>query len=186
MEMRKFSNFHSVPSSPVTEPVRISEFLNKTLIPTPVLETTKWVLGAPTPIQEDLMSPNTEAINLIAGFASGHVTIDGNDLKHVPSISKSLSEVWEIPNKWVSVDSSTIGARKAVIVQKEPCKNVSSQIAQKEPCTRVPDSEIKLSNVIPGSPVFLPYKRITPKGKGKGMKYISIGGNPTTLDSDMA
>ena len=32
----------------------------------------------------------------------------------------------------------------------------------------------------------MPYKRITPKGKGKGRKYISIGSNPTTLDSDMA
>ena len=32
----------------------------------------------------------------------------------------------------------------------------------------------------------MPYKRITPKGKGKGTKYISIGSNPTTLDSDMA
>ena len=60
------------------------------------------------------------------------------------------------------------------------------QIAQKEPHTRVPDSEIKLSNIILGSPAFVPYKRITPKGKGKGMKYMSIGSNPTTLDSDMA
>ena len=186
METRKFLNFCSVPSLPVTEPVQISEFLNKTPIPNPALETTKWVPGAPTPIQEGLMSPNTEVINLIAGFASGHVTIDSNDLKHVPSISKSLSEVWETPNKQVPVDSSTIGAEKMVIAQKEPCKNVSRQIAQKEPRTRVPDSEIKLSNIILGSPAFVPYKRITPKGKGKGMKYISIGSNPTTLDSDMA
>ena len=132
------------------------------------------------------MSPNTEAINLIAGFASGHITIDGNDLKHVPSISKSLSKVWETPNRWVSVDSSTIGAGKMVMAQKEPCKNISRQIAQKELCTRVPDLEIKLSNIILGSPVFLPYKRITPKGKGKDMKCISIGSNPMTLDSDMA
>ena len=186
MEMRKLLNFCSVPSSPVTKPVRISEFLNKTPIPNPALEATKWVSGVPTQIQEGLMSPNTEAINLIAGFANGHITIDGNDLKHVPSISKSLSEVWETPNKWVPVDSSTTGARKTVIVQKKPRKNVSRQIAQKEPRTRIPDSEIKLSNIIPGSPVFLPYKRSTPKGKGKGTKHISIGSNPTTLDSDMA
>ena len=185
METRKFLNFCSVPCSPVTEPVQISEFLNKTPIPTLALEATKWVPGVPTPVQESLMSPNTEAINLIAGFASGHITIDSSDLKHVPSISKSLSEVWETPNKWVPVDSSTIGAGKMVIAEKELHKNVSEQIAQKEPHTRVPDSEIKLSNIIPGSPVFLPYKRITPKGKGKGTKYISIGSNPTTLDLDM-
>ena len=99
MEARKFLNSSSVPNSPVAEPVHISEFLNKTPIPNPVLEATKWVQGAPTPIQEGLMSPNTEAINLIAGFASGHVTIDSNDLRHIPSISKSLSEVWGTPNK---------------------------------------------------------------------------------------
>ena len=39
------------------------------------------------------LGANTEAINLIAGFASGHITIDGNDLRHIPSISKSLNEV---------------------------------------------------------------------------------------------
>ena len=99
METGKCLNFRSVPSSPVTEPVQIAEFLNKMPIPNPVLEATKWVQGVPTPIQEGLMSHNTEAINLIAGFASGHVTIDGNDLRHIPSISKSLSEVWETPNK---------------------------------------------------------------------------------------
>ena len=77
------------------------------------------------------------------------------------------------------------GAKMAVIAHKEPHKNISKQIAQKEPCTRVPDSEIKLSNIILGSPAFVPYKRITPKGKGKGMKCINIGSNPTTLDSDM-
>ena len=76
METRKFLNSHSVPSSPVTEPFQILEFLNKTPIPNPILKTTKWVQGVPTPIQEGLMSPNTEAINLIAGFVSGHVTID--------------------------------------------------------------------------------------------------------------
>ena len=122
---------------------------------------------------------------MIAGFASGHVTIEGDDLKHIPPISKSLSEAWETSNKWVLVDSGTIGAEKMIIVQKEPHKNVSRQVAQKDPCTRVPVSKIQLSNIIPGSPAFVPYIRITPKGKGKSMKYISIGSNPTTLESDM-
>ena len=158
MKMRKCLNFCSVLCSPVTEPVQISEFLNKTPIPNPALEAAKWVLGAPTPIQEGLTSPNTEAINLIAGFASGHITVDGNNLKHIPSISKSLSEVWETPSKWASVDSGAIGPKKAVIAHKELHKNALRQIAQKEPCTRVLDSEIKLSNVILGSPAFVPYK----------------------------
>ena len=112
-------------------PNLFSEFLNKTPIPNPALEAAKWVLGAPTPIQEGLMSPNTEAINLIAGFASGHITIDGNDLKHISSISKCLSEVWETPEKWVPVDSGTIGAGKMVIAQKEPCKMSLGKLLKK-------------------------------------------------------
>ena len=180
METRKFLNFHSVPSSPVTK------FLNKTPIPNPILKTTKWVQGATTPIQEGLMSPNMETINFIAGFASGHVTIEGNDLKHIPSMSRCLSEVWEAPNKQITVRGGALRAKKTTIAHKEPCKNISKQIAQKEPCSRVPDSEIKLSNIIPGSPAFVPYKRITSIGKGKGMNYINIDSNPTTLDSDMA
>ena len=44
------------------------------------------------------MSPNTQAINLLASFASGHVTVDGEELKHLPtipglSISQTLDEV---------------------------------------------------------------------------------------------
>ena len=81
---------------------------------------------------------------------------------------------------------NTTWAKKAVITHKELHQGVSRVIAQKEPRTSVLDSEIKLSNIIPGSPAFVPYKGITLKGKGKGMKYISIGSNPTTLDSDIA
>ena len=43
---------HSVPSSPVVKNVQIKSFLHKTLIPSIEKETTKWVQGAPTPIQE--------------------------------------------------------------------------------------------------------------------------------------
>ena len=118
-----------------------------------------------------------EAINLTVGFASGHVTIEYN---------RSLSEVWEIPNKQITVSGGALRAKKATIAHKEPRKNISKQIAQKEPHTRVLDSEIKLSNIIPGSPAFVPYKRIISKGKGKGTKYINIDSNPTTIDSDMA
>ena len=182
----KFLNSRSVPNSPVTEPVHVSEFLNKTPIPNPVLKTTKWVQGAPTPIQKGLMSPNTETINLIAGFASEHVTMEGDDLKHIPSISKSLREIWETPKSKNIFSGGTLGTKKATIAQKEPHKNVSKQIAQKEPHTRVPDSEIKLSNIIPGSPAFVPYRRVTPKGKGKGRKNIQIGENSEIFDSEIA
>ena len=55
-------------------------------------------------------------------------------------------------------------------------------MAEKESCTKIPDSEIKLEDIIPGSPVFVPYKHTTPKGKGKGIKDIKI--NMTSENSD--
>ena len=71
------------------------------------------------------MSPNSQAINLIAGFASGHVKVDGDELKHIPtihepSISQALEEVWEAQRKMKSITGSAIHTKKAKIAQKEP------------------------------------------------------------------
>ena len=60
-------------------------------------------------------------------------------------------------------------------------------MAEKEPHKKIPDSEIRLENIILGSPTFVPYKCIKPKGKGKGVKDIKINkisiNNP---DSELA
>ena len=40
----------------------------------------------PTPIQDGVMSPNSQAINLIAGLASGHVKVDWDEFKYLPTI----------------------------------------------------------------------------------------------------
>ena len=50
----------SVPSSPVVKNVQIKPFLHKTPIPSIKKETTKWVQGAPTPIQEGQLTPVSE------------------------------------------------------------------------------------------------------------------------------
>ena len=48
------------------------------------------------------------------------------------------------------------------------------------------DSEIRPENIIPGSPLFIPYKQEKPKGKGKHVKNIKINAvSVTTSDSDM-
>ena len=60
-------------------------------------------------------------------------------------------------------------------------------MAEKEPCTKISDSEIRLENIILGSPIFVPYKRIEPKGKGKGVKDIKINKiSINNSDSEMA
>ena len=89
----------SVPSSSIVKNVQIKPFLHKTPIPSIKKETTKWVKGVPTPIQEGQLTPNTEALNLLAGFASGEVVMEGDELKHLPSISKSLETIWDMPKR---------------------------------------------------------------------------------------
>ena len=70
---------------------------------------------------------------------------------------------------------------------KLPKKSHEKQLAEKKPHTKIPDSEIKLENIIPGSPTFVRYKHIKPKGKRKGVKDIKINdASVKTFDSDMA
>ena len=90
--------------------------------------TTNWVQGAPTPIQEGQLNPNTEALNLLVGFAFGELVIEGDELKHIHSISESLERIWDMPKRKNTYGSAN-RRKKANIAQKEPCKNISKQLA---------------------------------------------------------
>ena len=67
-------------------------------------------------------------------------------------------------------------SKKAKIAQKEPRKTIAKQLAEQKPRTKIPDSEIRVENIMSGSPLFIPYHHIKPKvtGKGKGIKNIKI------------
>ena len=59
----------------------------------------------------------SQAINLIAGFASGHVKVDWDELKHIPtihepSISQAFEEAWEMQIKRNSITSSALCTKK--------------------------------------------------------------------------
>ena len=123
---------HSVPNSPVVEHVRIKPFLQKTPIPSVEKVTSKWVQGAPTPIQEGQLTPLSEALNLLVGFSSGKVIMEGEELKHIPSISKSLDSIWVTPKR-KNIDGRANRTKKAKIAQKEPCPNISKQLAIQKP-----------------------------------------------------
>ena len=162
---------HSVPSSPVVKNVQIQSFLHRTPIPSTDKETTKRVKGAPTPIQEGQLTPISEALNLLVGFSSGEVVMEGEELKHIRSISESLESIWDTPNR-KNIDGRAIRTKKSKIVQKEPHKHISKQLAISKPRTKIPDSEIQIENIIQDSPSFVPYKVEIPKDKdrGKGVK----------------
>ena len=82
----KFNISHPVPCSPVVKNVSKPNFLSKT--PVPKVTEVKWVQGAPTPVACGSMSPNEQVMTLLAGFASGSVKMDGDSLKHLPTVPK--------------------------------------------------------------------------------------------------
>ena len=138
--------------------------------------------GAPTPIQEGQLTPITEALNLLVGFSTGEVVIEGENVKHLPSISKSLNSIWNTPKR-KNTDGSVNRTKKAKIAQKEPHKNISKDLAIQHPHPKIPDSEIKLENIVQGSPSFVPHSVKSYKGKGKGVKNIKL--NDSGFASEM-
>ena len=148
----------SVSCSPITANVHVEPFLHKTPIPSTQGRTLEWIKGAPTPIQEGQLTPNSKALTLLTGFATGEISMEGEQLKHLPSISESLETLWETPKKKKNIYGSSNCTKKAKIAQKEPQKNISKQLAKENPHTKIPDSEIKIENIIQGSPVYIPYK----------------------------
>ena len=152
---KRSSISHSVPCSPVVKNVTKSSFLSQT--PIPKIVNKVWVEGAPTPIATESLSPNEETVALSAGFASSRVTMEGESIKHLSAtpdkmISQTLSEVWGTPKQ----KSKPVVRPK--IAKKEPKKTTACQLAEEKPCTKIPDSEIRPKNIIPGSPLFIPFK----------------------------
>ena len=172
MADKKRKVVHSVPSSLVDS---IKLFLSKTPIPTlkRIAKSPEFVKGVPTPVQEGQMTPNTEALSLLTGFATGQVTMKGDEVQHIPSISQSLGTIWETPKRKVT-DGSANRTKKAKVAKKEPRKNISKQMAEANPRTKIPDSKIRIENIIQGSPSFVPreIKVKTPGGQERVQKKL--------------
>ena len=91
-----------------------------------------------------------------------------------------------ILQKEKNTDGSANQTKKAKIAHKKPCKNISKQLATLKPHTKVPNSEIKIDNIIQDSPSSVHYEinALPRKGKGKGSKNIKI--NVAGFASEMA
>ena len=70
------------------------------------------------------------------------------------------------------------------MTQKEPQKNISKDLAIQHPRTKIPDSEIKLENIVQDSPSSVPHSVKNPRGKGKSVKNIKL--NDSGFASKMA
>ena len=94
---------NSVPNTPVTKRKDDKNFLQNT--PIPKVKSPKWKEGIPTPVQEGVISPNQQVIQLMTGFASGHIKMAGDRIEHLltvlemQSIDGSLRELpWDSPS----------------------------------------------------------------------------------------
>ena len=85
----------------------------------------------------------SEALKLLVGFSTGEVMMEGENMKHLPTISESLNTIWETPKR-KNIDGSANRTKKAKIAQKEPRKGLATQHSH----TKVPNSEIKLKNIV--------------------------------------
>ena len=72
--------------------------------------------------------------------------------------------------------------KKAKIAQKESRKNISKDLAIQHPRTKIPDLEIKLENIVQGSPSFVPHSVKSSKGKGRGIKNIKLNDSGFALE----
>ena len=89
----------------------------------------------------------------------------GDEIHHLPTIpdgntiSESLNELpWSTLERSKKTDGSVNRNKRPKIAQKEPCKLQAKQLAELNPRTKVSDADIKLENIIPGSPAFIPYR----------------------------
>ena len=115
----------------------------------------------------------SEALNLLVGFSTGEVTMEGENMKHLPSISESLNSLWDIPKR-KNTDGSENRTKKAKIAQNKPHKNISKGVAIQHPRMKIPASEIKLENIVQGSPSFVSHSPKIPRGSGKGVKDVRL------------
>ena len=151
----------SLPCSPVQHP---RSFLLNTPVPNTTLLT--WIQGISTPINEGNLSPNELAVELLAGFSTGKIRMRNDVVEHRPSsdadesIVDILSQLDSATHhKDQEANNSAPHVSPSVTINNRT-KTIAGLQAEKNPRTKVPDSEICPENIILGSPMYIPYKRI--------------------------
>ena len=102
--------------------------------------------------------------------------VEGN-----PTIGEYLSELpWYLPKSVKKTDGSAIRSIKAMKAVKTPwflsaTNTQAGLLATQHPHHRVPNSEIELGNIIPGSPDYVPCKLVSKNVKpSKNMSHIPV------------
>ena len=155
--------------SPIQHP---RPFLPNTLVLNTTLLT--WKQGISTPISEGNLSPNELAVELLAGFSAGKIRMRGDVVEHRPSsnadesITDIISQLHSVTHhKDQEVNNSAPHVCPSITINNET-KMIDGLQAKRNPRTKVPDSEIHPENIIFGSPMYIPYKKVSKDQKGKG------------------
>ena len=124
----------SAPNTPITK--QSKSFLQKT--PIPIVSSPKWKSGLRSPINNESVTPNQEAISLPV-FATGHVRMVRDVVQHLPinengpSIGDTLQHLESTspsPATKKKVDGSAKHNKKPIAAGKEP-KTKAKLLAKK-------------------------------------------------------
>ena len=157
----------SLPCSPVQLP---GTFLTNTPVPKTTLLT--WKQGIMTPIHEGNLSPNQLAVELLAGFSTGKIRMRGDIVEHISSsgadesIADMLSQLDAATHHEDQEANNSTPHISPIVTVNNETKMIAKLQAEKNPRTKVPDSEIQPENIILGSPMCIPYKKISKKSEG--------------------
>ena len=161
----------SLPCSPVQHP---RKFLTNTPVPKTTLLT--WKQGISTPIHEGNLSPNQLAVELLAGFSTGKIRMRGDIVEHRPpseadeSIADMLSQLDTASHHKDQEANNSASHISPIVTVNNETKMIARLQTEKNPRTKVPDSEIHPENIILGSSIYIPYKKISRNQKIPGSR----------------
>ena len=141
----------------------------------PVSKTTllTWKQGISTPIHEGNLSPNELAVELLAGFSTGKIRMRGDVVEHRPSseadesTADMLSQLDSATHYKDQETNNSASHISPIVTANNETKTIARLQAEKKPRTKVPDSEICPENTILGNPMYISFKKISKKQKGK-------------------
>ena len=128
--------------------------------------------GISTPIHEGNLSPNQLAVELLAGFSTGKIRMRGDIVEHRPSseadesIADMLSQLDSATHHKDQEANNSASHISPIVTVNNETKMIARLQAEKNPRTKVLDSEIHPENIILGSPMYIPCKKISKKSEG--------------------
>ena len=114
------------------------------------------------------------AVELLAGFSTGKIRMMGDIVEHRlsseadESIADMLSQLDSATHHKDQEANNSASHISPIVTVNNETKMIGRLQAEKNPRTKVVDLEICPENIILGSPMYIPYKKISKNKKDKG------------------